>query len=174
MALAYRNLDARTRQEMANELAVDVAADDVYKSLRLNGNGRDRWVDLLGSAAAQHDDAWLAGQIRSESLLEKKETASRNGKTFVKSVPVTAPETLAEGEFNRLYIRGLCARAIAEGIKSLIVYRARESENPRPGSEAMIGVQLDPTALLEDLRKSKGKEPSILPYVNSGLSVRLP
>jgi hypothetical protein len=174
MALAYRNMDSRTRQEMAKELAADVAANDVYMSGRLNSAGRAQWATLLGEAAAQHDDAWLAGQIRSSSLLESKETATRNGKTFVKDVPVTAPEMLAEGEFNRLYIRGLCVRASDDGIATVIVYRARESANPRPESEAMIGQRLDPLALLQDLRNSKGKAPTILPYVNSGLSVHLP
>jgi hypothetical protein len=174
MALEYKNLDDLTRKEMANELAADVADSDVYESPRLNEKGRKRWSALLGEAAAKHDDSWLAQKLRAESLLSAQETATRNGKVIVKSVPVTAPDTLAEGEFNRLYIRGLCLRAIAAGIKSVIVYRARASEHPRPGSEAMIGTKLDPTALLEDLRKSKGKYPSVLPDVNSGLSVRLP
>ena len=31
---------------------------------------------------------------------------SRSGKIKVAKVPVTAPETLAEGEFNRYYVRG--------------------------------------------------------------------
>jgi len=159
---------------MSKELAAYAAVEDVYRSPRLNDNGKARWVALLGEAAAKHDDAWLAGQLRSESLLKKEETATRKGKTYVKSVPVTAPGTLAEGEFNRWYIRGLCVRAIAEGIKSVIVYRARGSDNPRPESEALIGAKMDPGALLEDLPKFQGKEPSLLPYVNSGLSVRLP
>ena len=174
MALIYKNLDARTREEMSKKLSAYAARDDVYRSPRLSDDGRARWVALLSEAAAEHDDAWLAKQLRSENLLKKQETSTRQGKAYVKAVPVTAPETLAEGEFNRWYIRGLCVRAIAEGIKSVIVYRARASENPRPESEALIGAKLDPAALLDDLRNSQGKEPKLLPYVNSGLSVKLP
>lgn len=52
--------------------------------------------------------------------------------------------------------------------------RPKHSDNPRPESEAMIGRPVDPTALLEDLRHSKEKEPAMLPCVNSELTVRLP
>lgn len=40
-------------------------------------------------------------------------------------VPVTAPETLSEGEFNRFYARGLCRVAISLGIAAVQVYRAK-------------------------------------------------
>lgn len=174
MALFYRNLDSQTRQEMLKELASDVAASDVYISPRLNSAGQAQWASLLHEAAERENDAWLASKLHSGSLLEGQETATRNGKTFLKLVPSNAPETLAEGEFNRLYIRGLCARAISAGIPSVVVYRGRDSSNPRPESEAMIDQILDPFALLQDLRASKGKAPTVLPYVNSGLSVHLP
>lgn len=174
MALSYRNLDPQTRQAMANELAADVDSNDVYLSPRLNSAGRSQWATLLAGAASQGDDAWLAEKLREGSLLESQETATRNGKSYVKSVPANAADTLAEGEFNRLYIRGLCVRAIAAGVASVVVYRARESTNPRPESEDMIGQTLDPAALLQDLRQSKGQQPTMLPYVNSGLSVCLP
>jgi hypothetical protein len=36
----------------------------------------------------------------------------RNGVPYVKRVPVNAPGILAEGEFNRFYLRGLCLAAI--------------------------------------------------------------
>lgn len=91
-------------------------------------------------------------------------------------VPVTAAETLAEGEFNRFYARGLCRRALEDSIRELIVYRAKEVRNPRPESVAMIGRRVDPTALLGDLRTHPGVEPALglPPGPNSGLSVRLP
>jgi hypothetical protein len=67
-------------------------------------------------------------------------------------VPITAPETLAEGEFNRFYARGLCLRAMAQGIESLVVYRAKDVVNPRPESVALIGKSLPAKQLLDDLR----------------------
>jgi len=84
-----------------------------------------------------------------------------------------APQTLAEGEFNRYYIRGLCTRVIAEGGGPVEVYRVRDSAWVRPGSEALIGTQIDAEQLLDDLRVHIGEEPTLLPDVNSGLSVRL-
>jgi len=109
-------------------------------------------------------------------MKSSEERRLRNGKITVAKVPVSAPETLAEGEFNRFYARGLCARAIAEGISEVVVYRGKQVQQPRPVSQAMIGRRIDPTALLKDLRKSQGVEPAlgIPPGPNSGLTVRLP
>jgi hypothetical protein len=44
-------------------------------------------------------------------------------------VPVTAADTLAEGEFNRFYLRGLCRRASAANMAEIEVYRAKEVAN---------------------------------------------
>ncbi len=83
---------------------------------------------------------------------------------------------LAEGEFNRFYIRGLCARALAEGIDEVEVCRARTSALPRPLSEERIGKRLKAATLLEDLRKHAYVETALgVPGgANSGLSVRIP
>ena len=53
-------------------------------------------------------------------------------------MPLKAQETLSEGEFNRFYCKALCARSISEGISKVIAYRAKQVENPRPESEAII------------------------------------
>jgi hypothetical protein len=45
---------------------------------------------------------------------------------------------LAEGEFNRFYIRALCVRAIEDGLPEVIVYRAKEVQSARPESARMI------------------------------------
>lgn len=81
---------------------------------------------------------------------------------------------LAEGEFNRYYIRALCLRAIEEG-KKLKVYRAKEVGNPRSESAVKIGQEVDSQLLLADLRKNIGIDTCFgLPAgPNSGLSVRL-
>jgi hypothetical protein len=91
-------------------------------------------------------------------------------------VPVTATETLAEGEFNRFYCRGLCARAIAEQTKEVEVYRGKYVQEPRAVSEAKMGMRCNPLTLLNDLRTSQGIEPTlgIPPGPNSGLTIRLP
>ena len=89
-------------------------------------------------------------------------------------VPKDANKTLAEGEFNRYYIRGVCKKAISEGLE-IEVYRAKQVEKPRPESQALIGKTLDPKTLLDDLRERIGVDTALgVPAgPNSGLSVRL-
>jgi len=105
--------------------------------------------------------------------MKKKENPAADFTTA--KIPVTAPDTLAEGEFNRFYARGLCARAIDNGIKEVVVYRGKEVQQPRAESQAMIGKKIDATVLLEDLRNSPGVEPALglPPGPNSGLTVHL-
>jgi hypothetical protein len=83
---------------------------------------------------------------------------------------------LAEGEFNRFYVRGLCLRAIDEGIDRLVIYRAKAVEEPRPDSNRRIGRSVNPRTLLDDLRRNAGVDTAlgIPPGPNSGLSVKLP
>ena len=107
------------------------------------------------------------------SYTHKKDT---KGGLTTAHVPVTAPETLAEGEFNRFYARGLCSRAIEENISHVEVYRGKLVENPRPESEEKIGTKLSAKELLNDLRTSQGVEPclGVPPGPNSGLTIRFP
>ena len=88
-----------------------------------------------------------------------------------KDVPYTANETLAEGEFNTYYIRGLCARVIEEKEGQLEIYRAKEVDDPRPESQVMLGQLVDAMQLLTILRNPESNFKAI-PKPNSGLSVR--
>ena len=90
-------------------------------------------------------------------------------------MPVNAPDVLAEGEFNRFYMRGVCRRAIVESVSKLVVYRAKPVENPRPDSESKLGATVEPSALLADLRANIGIDTFLgLPAgPNSGLCVKL-
>ena len=172
MALQYLSLTDEVRPYMAEELDYDVRRNCVYMSGRLTVEGKRLWEGLLRRALAEHDDAWLAQQLRQKRLMKATETTVRGPR----SVPHTAPVTLSEGEFNRFYMRGLCRFAIAENIESVVVYRARESSSRRPESELMIGNVHPSPAALKDLRESVGTTPSRLgmPQPNSGLSLRLP
>lgn len=177
MALHYRNLDPRTREFMSEELKLDVAGNTLYISERLNTEGEKIWSALLSYAITVHDDAWLAREIKHRGLLKSHEECQTptGGKTTAK-MPMNAPYTLAEAEFNRFYIRGLCARVKKDGIAYVEVYRARPSESPRPESELIIGKRLDPSALLNDLRAAVDVDTAlgIPPGPNSGLSVFIP
>jgi len=170
------NLDAATRNRMLDEINRDIAGDALYISPRLSERGRRDYPSLLLAAVENGDAASLAAELRVPGRLNAMETATRNGKTFTKQVPVNAPETMAEGEFNRFYARGLCLRAMEEGLQEVIVYRAKDVASPRPESDAKIGAAVNAAGLLDDLRARIGVEPAlgIPPGPGSGLSVRLP
>jgi len=177
MPLKLENLDAQTRNHMTAEIKADIATTKLYLSNRLSGRGRADYPQLLKQAAEGRDDSWLANEVRSNGRLnEMEERRKPKGGTTMARVPVTAPETLAEGEFNRFYIRGLCVRAMAASVPELIIYRAKAVENPRPESVAKIGQKISAQALLSDLRTNIGVDTALgLPAgPNSGLSVRLP
>ncbi|MGN6367039.1 MAG: hypothetical protein ACTHN5_02140 [Phycisphaerae bacterium] len=170
------NLDEKTRHHMLQELDADVTADTLYRSPRLNDEGRRVYPQLLREACANHDDQWLALQLRNQGCFLEKETRRTKTGVISANVPITAPQTLAEGEFNRYYARGLCRRAIDGAIPLLLIYRAKEVENPRSESLRLIGTQISPKALLDDLRAHPGMDTALRlpPGPNSGLSVKLP
>lgn len=176
MGFHFGNLDQRTRQFMLDEFDQDLKDNTLYISPRLNDRGRTEYPNLLREAINTGNDVTLASSIAAAGLLNPTEQRNtRTGVTTAK-VPVTAAETLAEGEFNRFYARGLCRRAAVEGVKELVVYRAKQVANPRPESQAKIGTRLDAQALLQDLRTHPGVDTALgLPAgPNSGLSVKLP
>jgi hypothetical protein len=176
MGLRYDSLDHRTREFMAREFAMDVRDKRLYLSPRLTSRGVSDWPQLLQEALQTHDDLWLASELRARQLLNSTEQRrkQKGGVTAVQ-VPVTAADTLAEGEFNRFYARGVCARATEDGVAAVEVYRGKTVENPRATSEALIGRHMSAQALLQDLRVSQGVEPAlhVPPGPNSGLTIRL-
>lgn len=170
------NLDERTRAFMLKEVQRDMDSGSLYISSRLTYVGRTRWAEVLQSAIAAGDDNSLAAELRSAELISATEQRRKpSGGFSTAKIPVTAAETLAEREFNRFYIRGVCRRAIADSIMNVTVYRAKEVERPRAESEAKIGSQVTAQKLLDDLRTSQGIDTALgLPAgPNSGLSVRI-
>ncbi len=177
MALQLANLDQPTRRYMLDELDRDLSEGRLYLSPRLTSDGHQVWPALVREAIRGGSDSSLAARLRSEELMNAtEERRAPKGGITVARVPENAPDTLAEGEFNRFYVRGLCRRAIDAGVTELEIYRAKEVVRPRPESEVKIGGRVDPQQLLQDLRTSQGVEPALglPPGPNSGLSVRLP
>lgn len=172
MGLNYENLDEITRSFMLSEVDLDLSHESPekpYISKRFNELGKQNYIPLLKEAIEHHDDDWLAQQLRSRSYMKEYEQRKRGGAITTAKVPGPAPETLSEGEFNRYYVRGLCARATEEGIDRVEVYRGKQVSQPRPESEDKLGKRLSAKELLEDLRESTGP----LGGPNSGLTVRL-
>jgi hypothetical protein len=176
MGLSYLHLDELSRPHMLSELRADVHSGTLYRSPRLTEVGACEWASLLEEAISGHTDDWLASELQRRSFIRTHEERRKpKGGFTLAQVPVNAHETLGEGEFNRFYVRGLCLRAIADGVVQVIAYRARHSANPRAESEAIIGKVFSPAALLADLRISQGVEPAlgVPPGPNSGLSIKL-
>jgi lysyl-tRNA synthetase class 2 len=172
------NLDSRTRDLMLKEIEVDASSErGLFVSNRLSESGRRDYQSLLEEAIKSYDHKWLADSLRANGRMkmEEEKRKPKGGYTMAK-IPVTAPDTLAEGEFNRFYMRALCRRAIEDGISELIVYRAKETKNPRSESERKVNTRVAPDKLLEDLRSHTGVDTALglPPGPNSGLSVRLP
>lgn len=175
MGLKYENLDEETRKYMIQEMDLDEKENKIYNSTRFNENGHSLWRSLLRDGIQKYDDDWIAEQLKCKNCFKEYEEKNRNGKVFSAKVPVTAANTLAEGEFNRFYARGICLRAINEGTSEVQVYRGKAVMNPRSQSELLIGRKIDAKELLKDLRNSQGVEPAlgIPPGPNSGLTIRL-
>ncbi len=179
-----RNLNDATRAAMLSEVDHDIAAGPgstgvLYLSPRLSPQGISDYPDLLRDAVQTGDDATLTAALASNGRLLTHETAKhpKGGPDIVKTVPVTAPQTMAEGEFNRYYARGVCIRALVETgpDATVTIYRARESTSARSASVALIGTTPYAAALLEDLRTHIGMDTALHlpPGPNSGVSVHL-
>jgi hypothetical protein len=175
MGIYYESLDESVRTCMVQELDRDLSNRSLYLSPRLTDTGAQAWPQILREAFTTHDDTWIAATLRSRGFLRAVEQRGKpKGGFTTAQVPHTAADTLAEGEFNRFYARGLCANVLASGGTEVEVYRGKQVQNPRPESETMIGRRLPAQQLLDDLRVSQGVEPALglPPGPNSGLTVR--
>jgi len=175
MGLEYQNLDSITRGWMQEESL----QGGHHQSPRLTAVGLAAWPGLLDRAFAEHNDDWLCNQLMQLGYMRHEELYTRNGVPRKRAVNIpSSAQMLAEGEFNRFYVRGLCRRAIDEGIPTLTVYRAKFVAHPRPESEAKIGTQVPVDELLNHLRRqdfvSVDSALAIPSGPNSGLSACLP
>jgi len=183
MAMTFPNLDGIVRELMLEEFRLDVSLHKLYRGKRLTEFGWGEWPAALEAALRSGNDVSLSRWLARPGLLVTTEMATRNGQTFSRRVPDTAPITFAEGEFNRYYIRGVCRLALqlhaaGKGSDDVVVYRARQSENPRPESVRLEGTRIKAIDLLRDLRENTAVDGvttalGLPPGPNSGLSVRL-
>jgi len=170
-----KNLDAETRHHMLAEICKDTNAGTLYLSPRLSQRGRQDYAGILLNAARTGTPESLCRDLGAAGRLNTTEQTTRNGMPVTKKVPYNAAETLAEGEFNRFYIRAVCLRAIENGSSKVRVYRAKQVANPRSQSQELLETEVDARTLLDDLRSNPGVDTALgLPAgPNSGLSVHL-
>lgn len=177
MGLNLTHLDQETRKLMLKEVESDIERGELYISRRLNERGRVDYPLLLKEATLKYDDTWLADSLRSKGLLKSSEQKRKpKGGYTVTKVPVNAPERLAEGEFNRFYIRAVCLRAIKEGLPKVEIYKAKSTHDTRQEAEALIGTKVSAEILLENIKASLSLNEALGLPPNSSqyLSVRLP
>ena len=168
------NLDNTTRKFMIEEIEQASVTKNIYFSSRFNERGISEWVSLLTEAARFHNEHWLAYQLEVQGMMKGTEgSRTPSGGYTTKHVPDTATATMAEGQFNRFYILGLCRCVQIEGGTHLVVYRAKDRVEHRLESDSMIGSELAVDRLLAALRSRKKSLSHSLLKPNSGLSVRL-
>lgn len=177
MPMEYKHLDERTRALMLAEIERDISSGTLYLSDNLTPQGCNSFPDLLRKAARTGDDASLAADVR--NCLDSHEKPRRLASGGFSKPPImrsNAHEMLAEGEFNRFYMRAICLRAIEDGVEQVIVYRAKEVMKARSSSVQKVGQSMPTQALLNDLRTHIGVDTALglPPGPNSGLCVRLP
>jgi hypothetical protein len=177
MPFDFKHLDEKTRALMLEEIDADISEHTLFLSDNLSPPGRDAYPGLLRIAAERGDETTLAADIRLLLNTHEKPRLLQSGEySKLPKMRSNAHEMLAEGEFNRFYIRGICRRAIDDGIDHVVVYRAKPVEKPRSASQAKIGGEVPAQTLLDDLRGHPGVDTALglPPGPNSGLSVRLP
>ncbi|QXO11026.1 hypothetical protein pEaSNUABM54_00200 [Erwinia phage pEa_SNUABM_54] len=168
MSLMFHQLYPEIRDLMVEEIENDIRRRGLYYSRRLSANGFNLWPDVLLDAAYGGDDETLTQTLLDRQMLITTGTAV-DGRVLGHGYA----QTLAEGEFNRYYIRGICAAAVEGDIPFVTVYRAKRAWAPRPESDAMLGSRIDSLSLLNDLRNNVGRETQygIPNGPNSGLTV---
>ena len=174
MALHLSDLDDRTRRSMLDELEADVARRRLYLSPYLTDAGRATYEPALRTALHAGNEESLAAELRRPGRMGTPDGWKRGG--LVRAFSSTAPDALAEAEFHRFYVRGLCRRALAEGVRSLVIYRAKPGPTSRANADGMVGVRIDAASLLEDLQATSGQMPPRVLHgcPHPGMSVRLP
>ena len=126
MSLYLEHLDERTRKLMLEELEDDLRTNRLYISPYLSGQGQRDYPNLLREAIEHGSADTLAAGLRDMRRIERSfQRRKPTGGYAIATVPENAAQVVAEMEFNRYYIRGVARRALEDGVRELVVYRAR-------------------------------------------------
>lgn len=174
MPLQYESLDPTTRRFAIAELDGDIASGAYHSSERIRPTAIAEYQRYLHEALRYYDDRWLE-EHASDLMVDFEPRRTRSGGQTAVKLPEMASRMLAEGDFNRYYMRGVALRAVEEGRQVIEVYRARLSMEPRAESAQLDGHRLPAEEVLKYLRGEQVADPAIsaLGRPNSGLSVRL-
>ena len=174
MPLQYESLDPTTRRFAIAELDSDIATGAYHTSERIRHTAIGEYQRYLHEALRYYDDRWLE-EHASDLMIDFEPRRTRSGGQTAVKLPQMASRMLAEGDFNRYYMRGVALRAIQEGREVIEVYRARLSLEPRRKSAELEGRRLPAAEVLNYLRGEPTSDAAVtaLGRPNSGLSVRL-
>lgn len=165
----FKHIDVSdVRNAMLDEVELDITSNLIYISPRLKVDTRLQYLELLKGAVADEDDKWLATNVgKLIKLLEWR------GSRQVR-VPKTASITLAEGQFNLYYMRGLCIYAIDNMVNMLQISRFKTVDKPRSSSVSVLNSLVSPIDTLNELRRPFEERISPLAKPNSGLTLCIP
>jgi hypothetical protein len=172
----FKDLSPTIRGHMISEITADLGGNKLYISDNLNPAGQKQYAALLLQAATSGSEGTLATALQGHlNTHEKPRVNSKTGVTTQPTMRINAHEMLAEGEFNRFYMRAICIEAIAKNLQTVTVYRAKAVANARSESMARVGTSVSAIDLLKDLRASVGIDThlGLPPGPNSGLSIHL-
>jgi hypothetical protein len=174
MPLQYESLDPTTRRFAIAELDSDMSTGAYHTSERIRPTAITEYHRYLHEALRYYDDRWLE-EHASDLMVELETRRTPGGGMTAVKLPQMAARMLAEGDFNRYYMRGVALRASEEGKQVVEVYRARLSLEPRRESADLEGRRLPAEEVLKYLRGEQTDDPGVtaLGRPNSGLSVRL-
>lgn len=173
MAFNFKNLTEDVRKYMEDEVNADISKGTLYFGKNLSSQGIREYPRLLIESIRKGNEVTLAESLIGLFNSHYERRTPSGGTTWAK-VPGNANTMLAEGEFNRFYIRAICRKALDLN-KQIKIYRAKFSVSPRAESERKIGLYVDANQLLHDLRSNVGTDTALgLPSgPNSGLSVEI-
>ena len=176
MAFDFKKLDVQIRRLMLEEVLMDETRGEFFRGKYTNDTGKAAFPQLLKQAVQSGNEVSLAQSLHSALFLKSYTKKTPSGGTTTAAVPHNANIMLAEGEFNRFYIRAICRLATEQGLTEVRIYRAKQVNNPRTESQKRIGQLVDAQSLLSDLRSSIGVDTALgCPSgPNSGLSVTFP
>jgi hypothetical protein len=166
----FEDLSQQTRLLMLQELEHDLNERTIFYDSRLSRKRHTDYLRLLMAALESGTPESFSEAILENHLLNPTETREVHGKPTEAKVSRIAHRNIGEAEFNRYYMRAICLKAIAEGIETVEVYRARPSANPRPDSPD----HKNANELLSHLRTTNISIEGSFPGPNSGRSVRIP
>lgn len=172
----FHDLTDEVRRLMLAEAELDIGNGTVYLSERFTDAGCRAYPDLLRRCLpGAHGERDLSRWLDRPEYWKTTEERNVKGNLVIADVPHDRHEVYAWNEFNVFYMRALCVRELAASKPCVLVYRAKQSANPR--SSAIRGIAEGDTVscdeLLDDLRHRVGYQVKLgLGRPNSGLSVR--